>query len=102
MIRGRAVSVRARRAVVAVNFGRGKMLDAVDGDDDVALPILILRNAACRFECGEERGEERTQRLRRHRVEGGAHLRVAGDVLDVVDGAQVPAFLPRLLAEREQ
>jgi hypothetical protein len=75
------------------------MLDAVHGDDDVTLPVMIFLDDARPVECGKERGEERTQGRRRHRVKCRTHPGVAGDVLEMIDRAQVTAFLPRLLAE---
>ncbi len=102
MIGSRAVAPCPRRAMVAMNFGRSEMFDAVHREDDVPLPVLILLDDARLPERGKERGKERTQGRRRHRVERRTHLGVAGDVLEMIDRAQVAAFLPRLLAEREE
>ncbi|MDQ3255224.1 MAG: hypothetical protein M3R15_15210 [Acidobacteriota bacterium] len=56
------------------------MRDAVDGDDDVGVPVVILLDDARLLQNGEEHGEERAQRCGCDGVERGTHLGVAGDV----------------------
>jgi len=51
---GRTVAALAGRAMVAVNLGRGEMLDAINGNDDVTLPVTIGLDDASLIEGGKQ------------------------------------------------
>jgi len=85
-VRSLAVAMRARGAVIAVHLGGREVLDAVDRDDEVALPILVLFEHPGPAQFVEELGEDRPQRRREDRVERRPHLRVAGDRSNPIDG----------------
>jgi hypothetical protein len=85
----RAVVVRARHAVVAVDLLRAEVFDAVEGHQVVAVKEGVLLQNLAALHLAKDILEGGTKPDRVHLVEDLAHLGVAGDALQAEDRMQI-------------
>ena len=85
-----------------MDLGGGEIGRAVQGHQIVAVEREEAFQRLAALQAPEDRAERRPQVGGIDRIEDGPHLRVAGDALDPIEGAEVVVGVPAAVVEGQQ
>jgi hypothetical protein len=89
-------------ARIAMNTRRGKVAGAIERDEVMAIEVDVVFEDLSALEAAEDVGESGSEVDRIEGVEDASHLRIAGNVFDLVDGSEVVVGLMSSFVEGEQ
>jgi hypothetical protein len=93
------IAMSLGRAMLAMNVGRAKVFDAIDGNDDVVVPILVVFDHTAVRQQSEQAAKEVAQRRGRDLVQYLAHLRIGSNLADLINAPQIAFLVLSLLFE---
>ena len=85
-----------------MDFFGGEIAGAIEGHQIMALEKDERFEGVAALELAKDAGEGRTELLRVHLVENGAHLGVRGDMFEAEDSFEVELVATALLVERQK
>jgi len=93
------VAMSPGRAMLAMDGGRAKVFDAIDGNDDMVVPILVAFDHTAVRQQSEQAAKEVAQRRGRDLVQYLAHLRIGRNLADLINAPQIAFLVLGLLFE---